>query len=157
MESWLHFTLDVRCSCPVVLTFLESSGLHRHIEMFAGVAASSMPTVHQFFTRQNFSLASRWLSLKSSLIGSKSGVVQMKASNHDFNIKNWGNNKLHSSQNRKGIKKRDLESDGCERNTVEASSMGNSQIHLTHDISITEESLVNASFAPEARITDHPR
>lgn len=122
--------------------------LYRQVEMFAGVAASSMPTVHQFFTRQNFSLASRWSSLKFSLAHSPSRSTQVKLPDYNPTSKDWVGSSTHTSKGREGTRRQDLESDGCERNAVKASRMGNSQIRLTQDISITQEQRDDASLRP---------
>lgn len=122
--------------------------LWSQVEMFAGVAASSMPTVHLFFTRQNFSLASRWSSLKSRLTRSPSSSAQVKLPDYNPSSKNWAGSSTHTSEGRKGTRRQDLESDGCERNAVKASRVGNSQIRLTQDISITHEQRDDASLRP---------
>lgn len=54
-----------KTSCPPTNS-VRKLMLHREIEMFAGVAASSMPTVNQFFTHQNSPLTSWRSSLKSA-------------------------------------------------------------------------------------------
>ena len=79
----------------------------------------------------------------------------MKFSNDKHNLKNWANSDLHNSQDRKEIRNRDLETDGCQRQLVGASRLENSQIHLTQDISITQEPLTDASFRPGLGVVDH--
>ena len=96
--------------------------------MFAGVAASSMPTVKQFFSRQNFSLSSCWSSLKT-------GRTRL-----------LGRSITRPLDNREGHKMKDLESDGCERKAVKASPEEDMQIPLTQDTSYTEEELDDAAF-----------
>ena len=104
--------------------------------MFAGVAASSMPTVKSFFSNQNFSLGSCGLSLKT-------GLTRL-----------LGRNVTRSLDNREGHKMKDLESDGRERRAANASPVEDiqiyltqdSQIHLTQESSYTQEELDDAAF-----------
>lgn len=114
--------------------------------MFAGIAASSMPTVHQFFTRQNFSLGSRWSSLKSSLLHSQSNAAQNKLSSHHPSFMELGGGSIQSSEGCKQSKRKDVEHDARGRKAKTASS---TQIHLTLDISVTEERQNDASPRPE--------
>jgi len=58
--------------------------LHRQVEMFAGVAASSMPTVHQFFNQQNISLIPRrfpFISALSNMLGLSKRIPDHNPSN----------------------------------------------------------------------------
>lgn len=120
--------------------------LHREMEMFAGVAASSMPTVHQFFVRRNFSLTSWGSSLKSRLTHLLDSSAREKISYNDPSFTGWGRSDTHTSGDSERFKMRDLESDGCKHTTTKAPRAENSQIHLTQDISITQEPLDDASF-----------
>lgn len=96
--------------------------------MFAGVAASSMPTVKLFFGRQNFSLSSCGSFLKA-------GLTRL-----------LGRSVTIPLDNREGHKMEDLESDGCERKAAKTSPVEDTQIHLTQDSSFTEEELDDAAF-----------
>ena len=96
--------------------------------MFAGVAASSMPTVRLFFSRQNFSLSSCGSFLKT-------GLTRLP-----------GRSIIRPLDNREGHKMKDLESDGCEPKAVKASPVEYTQIHLTQDSSVTQEELDDAAF-----------
>lgn len=102
--------------------------LGRQIEIFAGVAASSMPTVKQFFNRQNFSLKSWGLSIKSSLPYLRSSSARVP-----------GGSNTHAAQDHGGLRMKDLESDGYEHIGAKARRAGDSQIRLTQDISVTRE------------------
>ena len=102
--------------------------LHREIEMFAGVAASSMPTVKLFFSRQNFSLG----SCRSCL---KTGLTRL-----------LGRSITRPLDNREGHGMKDLESAGCERKAAQASLVEDMQIHLMQDSSYSQEELDEAAF-----------
>lgn len=103
--------------------------LYRQIEMFAGVAACSMPTVKLFFTRQDFSLGSWRSSLKSSVTHLVGSFARVKLP--DYNLMGWGGSNTHTFDNRRGSRMTDLESDGCERKAARTPPVGDSQIHLT--------------------------
>lgn len=142
----LRFSLVVRCSASPIISprSVRELMLHRQVEMFAGVAASSMPTVHQFFARHNFSLrAVKWSSLKSILIHSPFGSAKEKLRDSDQSLTEWSKNSKHPSKGRKGTKKNDLESESYERKT---SRLENSQIRLTRDVIVTREPLNESSF-----------
>ena len=103
--------------------------------MFAGVAASSMPTVHQFFTRQNFSLASKWASLKSSLKYQPNSSTQIKLSEHNPGATRWAESNTRTFEDGEGTRRQDLESNGYGPETVKSPRMGNPDIHLTRNMS----------------------
>ena len=111
--------------------------------MFAGVAASSMPTVHQFFNRQNFSLASLWSSLKSRLTHSHTNGTKTKLPNDLPGF-------LELSEGGKVVRTKDPMYDASGRKLHKASS---TQIHLTQEILITQEQHKDASFQFDG--TDH--
>lgn len=120
--------------------------------MFAGVAASSMPTVSQFFTRQSLSLT----SLKSTLTHLlSSSSARMKLPENSPSFTDWGGSNTHTSEDREGCRMKHLGPDGCARKAAKAPRVGESLIYLTHDISITQEQLDDASFRPV--VTDHHR
>ena len=96
--------------------------LHREIKMFAGVAASSMPTVRLFFSHQNYSLSSCGSSLKT-----------------DF-TRLLGRSATRLLNNREGHKMKDLESNDCERKAAKVSPAG-----ITDSFS-TQEELDDAAF-----------
>lgn len=108
--------------------------MHRQIEMFAGVTASSMPTVKQFFTRQDFSLMSWTSSVKSSLTHLLSSSAREKRDDDNPNSTNWGGSKKHPVEDHEAFR---MKSGSCERKTVKAHRTGDSQIYLTTDISVT--------------------
>ena len=120
----------------------------RQIEMFAGVAASSMPTVKQFFSRQKFSLASWKSALKSSLTHLISNSARVKIPDHNPSFRGWDAGNMHTSTNRAGFRMRDLESGGGERKATRVPGEGGSQILLTQDISSIQEQLNGASLEP---------
>ncbi|MCJ1379010.1 hypothetical protein MMC17_002109 [Xylographa soralifera] len=122
--------------------------LWAQIEMFAGVAASSMPTVNQFFTRQNFPLRSWRSSLKSSLTRLLSSFARVKSLNRNSSFTDWGRSNTHISKDPEGFRMKDLKSNGYEHKAAKAPRMGDSQIHLTEDIPITQEQLNDISFGP---------
>lgn len=97
--------------------------------MFAGVAACSMPTVHQFFTRQNFSLITWTSSLKASLTHLLSGYSREKLPDHNPSFTEWGGSNTHTSV---------VKAERFRMKSLEPGArVGDSQIHLTQDISIT--------------------
>ena len=116
--------------------------------MFAGVAASSMPTVNQFLTRQNLTLMSWTSSLKSSITHLLSSSKLVKLSDNDSNITAWGRGNTHNSETHGAFTMKDLKSNDDVRKAAKISRMEDSQIRLTHDISVTEHSLDEASFKP---------
>jgi len=152
MEGRLRFALGVRRPSsprpPPTISSVKELMVHRQIEMFAGVAASSMPTVNRFFTRQNFSLTSLKSSLKSSLTYLLSSSIREKLPDYNPSFTDWGGSNTHTSEDREGCRMQDLESDGCDRKAAKAPRVGDSQIHLTQDISVTQEQLDDASFRP---------
>lgn len=119
--------------------------------MFAGVAASSMPIVSQFFTRQNLSLT----SLKFSLTHLLSSSARMKLPDYSPSVTDWGGSNMHTSEDREGCRMKHLGPDGCERKAAKAPRVADSLIYLTHDISVTQEQLDDASFRPV--VTGHHR
>ena len=101
---------------------IRELSLHREIEMFAGVAASSMPTVRLFFSHQNYSLSSYGSSLKT-------GFMRL-----------LGRSVTRFLNNREGRKMKDLESNGRERKAAKVSPAGDT------DSSFTQEELDDAAF-----------
>ncbi|MCJ1400967.1 hypothetical protein MMC11_004178 [Xylographa trunciseda] len=133
--------------------------LWAQIEMFAGVAASSMPTVNQFFTSQNSLITSWRSSLKHSFTHLLTGSTREKLPDHNSNFTDWGEGSTRISKGSEGMRMKDLKSNGYERNAVEAPRMGSSQIRLTQDISVTQEQLDDTLFRPAAagRHFDYPQ
>lgn len=123
--------------------------LWAQIEMFAGVAASSMPTVHQFFASQNILLPSWTSSLKSSLTNILRSSAREKLPDHNPSVTEWGNSNSHTSDDHERFKMKSLNPDGSGRKLARPARAGDSQIRLTQDISITQDSLPNASFRPK--------
>lgn len=117
--------------------------------MFAGVAASSMPTVHQFFTHQNISLMSWTSSLKSSLRHLLSSSAQERLPDYNPSVTEWGGSNTHTSEDRERFRMKSLNQDGSERKAAKAPKAGDSQICLTQNISITQEKLRDASSRPK--------
>ncbi|PQE16342.1 hypothetical protein CJF32_00006214 [Rutstroemia sp. NJR-2017a WRK4] len=108
--------------------------LWAQIEMFAGVAASSMPTVHKFFSHRNFSLWSWQPSLKASLLRLASRSKGEKLpTDSDRPV---GGAIMHSSGNGECFMMKAVKRDGLEREMV-----GDSQIYLTRDVTVTQEQL----------------
>ena len=120
--------------------------LHRQIEMFAGVAASSMPAVNRFFTRRDFSIRSWRSSLKSSLRHLLSSPAREKLSDRNSSLTGWGRSNMHASEDGEGSRMKVLGLDGCDRKTVKAPRVGDSQIHLTPNLSVTQDRLDDSSF-----------
>ena len=115
--------------------------VHRQIEMFAGVTASSMPTVNQFFTRQRSLLASWTSSLKSSLSHLLSSSPREKLTGYSPSFTERAGSIADTSGDRQGLKLKDLEVDGCKRKAAKPPPVGDSQIHLTEEITIAHEQL----------------
>jgi hypothetical protein len=109
--------------------------LSRQIEMFAGVAASSMPTVHLFFSHRKFPLWSWHLSVISSLLRLTSRSNGEKIPGENDQPGSGGVN-MHSFGNGEGFMMETVKTDGREPGMV-----GDSQIYLTHDVTVTEEQL----------------
>ena len=120
--------------------------------MFAGVAASSMPTVHQFFVRKNISLFSLTSSLKSSFKQLRSGSGQEKLSDHDSRSRGREDSNLHGSGTCVVHGK-----DTADQVDFDRKNMGDSQIRLTQHITVTQEKRSHASFPTdvEANISPH--
>ncbi|CAD6566657.1 MAG: hypothetical protein ASARMPREDX12_008782 [Alectoria sarmentosa] len=119
--------------------------LWAQVEMFAGVIASSMPTVKQFFSRQIFSLT----SLNFSSIGHlRSRSARVKLSDDDPSFTGWGGSNTHTSEGREGFRMKGLESDGYKQKVEKAPRVRDSKIYLTRDISNARESLDNAPSRP---------
>ncbi|KAL9126710.1 MAG: hypothetical protein Q9175_007876, partial [Cornicularia normoerica] len=94
--------------------------LWAQIEMFAGVAASSMPTVKQFFCRQNLSLTSWRSSVKFRLSHLLSSSVRVKLTDENPSFTDWGGIDTHAPEDHEGLRMEDLESDGYERKAAKA-------------------------------------
>jgi len=107
--------------------------------MFAGVAASSMPTVKLFFYRQNFSFpsfGSAWKSSFSQLIkSSKREQIPEDDPGLTWGI---GKTRTHTTTAHGTYKMRDLESGGVAKKTNRGRDEG-SQIFLTQNVSVTRE------------------
>lgn len=116
--------------------------------MFAGVAASSMPTVHQFFHRRNISLLSLGVSLKTILTNllpiSSRGDLSDKSHHYSYR----GEGKLKISTDYKAFRMRDLESGDGERKTARKGRSTESERHITRDTSIAQEEMDEALFSP---------
>ena len=123
--------------------------MQRQIEMFAGVAASSMPTVHQFFASQNMLLTSWTSSLKSSLTHLLRNSAREKLPDHNPSVTEWGSSNLYNSEDHERLRMKSLHPDGSERKPAKPTRTGDSQIRLTQDISITEAHLPDASSQPK--------
>ena len=111
--------------------------MQRQIEMFAGVAASSMPTVHQFFTSQNTSLMSWTSSLRSSLTHFLRSSSREKLSDHYHGATEWEGSNMHTSEDRERFRMKSLNLDGSERKEAKTPWAEGSQIRLTENLSIT--------------------
>lgn len=112
--------------------------------MFAGVSASSMPAVKQFFRRQNFSPRSWKWALKSN---STSRSAREKITERSPRFMELGGD-THAAKASAESWAKDLESGGGERGWVKASRPEGSQILLTRDISVIQEQLSDASDIP---------
>ena len=147
MEYRLRAALGVRRPEPPT-HLIELLMLQRQIEMFAGVAASSMPTVNQFFTHQSFPLKSWRSSLRSSLTHLLSSSARVKLPGRNSSFTDWDQSNTHTSKYREGFKLEDLKSDGYEGKAAKDPRMGDSEIHLTEDRSTTHEQLNGTSLGP---------
>ena len=148
MGCRLRFALGV--SNPALsYGFVRELIIQRQIEMFAGVAASSMPTVRQFFAGQNISFLSWTSSLKSSLTHLLRSSAREKLPDHNPSVTEWGRNNLHTSEDHERFRMKSLNPDGSERKPAKPTRAGDSQIRLTQDISITQEHLPAASSRPK--------
>ncbi len=117
--------------------------------MFAGVAASSMPTVYQFFTRQNTLLMSWTSSLSSSLTHLLRSSAREKLPDHNPSVTEWGRSNTHTSEDRERFRMKSLNPGGSERKAAKAPRAGDSQIRLTQEISIIQERLRDVSSQPK--------
>ena len=147
MGCRLRFALDV--SNPALsYDFVRELIIQRQIEMFAGVAASSMPTVRQFFASQNISLPSWTSRMKSSLTYLLRSSAREKLPDHNPGVTEWGRNNLHTSDDHERFRMKNLNPDGSERKPAKPTRAGDSQIRLTQYISVTQDNLPTASFRP---------
>ena len=148
MECRLRFALGV--SRPALsYDFVGELIIHRQIEMFAGVAASSMPTVRQYFASQNFVLPSWTSSLRSSLTHLLRSSAREKLPDHNSSVTEWGRKNLHPSEDHEKFRMKSLNPDGSERKQAKPNRAGDSQIRLTHEISITQADVPAASSRPK--------
>ncbi|CAD6444964.1 62363eee-ebac-4559-95b9-02bf3d28c070 [Sclerotinia trifoliorum] len=121
--------------------------LWTNIETFAGVAASSMPTVHQFFSGWSFSLASWKASLKSSLIHLPGRNKREKLSgDHQPGFTAWPGDDVGNSGGHKGIRMNELDLTAYDRVEPENPRVADpeSQIRLTHFILSPESKCASA-------------
>lgn len=114
--------------------------LHRQIEMFAGVAACSMPTIAQFFSSKNISLTDWGVSLRSSLknLLNNSTPEKVPDNNASYKYRNidWGRSKAQASAGREGDRMA----------VAKGGRKEDSQIHLTQEVSVvTQEQLGDPS------------
>lgn len=112
--------------------------------MFTGVAVSSMPTVKQFFSRQDFVFMSWGSSLKSSLSHLLSSSTREKISDDNHSFTAWSGSKTQTSIDGGKFRMKDLESNGGQHKVGKYPRREESQIHLTHDISVTQDRLDDA-------------
>lgn len=129
--------------------FVRELIMQRQIEMFSGVAASSMPTVHQFFATQNILLTSWSSSLKSSLTHLLRSSAREKLPDHNPSATEWGRSNLHTSEYHERFRMKSLNTDSSEHKPAKPTRAGDSQIRLTQDISITQDDLRDASSRPK--------
>lgn len=118
--------------------------LWTQIETFAGVAASSMPTVHQFFSQWSFSLASWKSSLKSNLIHLPGRNKREKLSDdHQPGFTAWPGDDVGGSRGHKGARMNGLDLTAYDRLEPGNPRVADpeSQIHLSHFITVTREQL----------------
>ena len=109
MERQLRFALGVKCPELISSRSTRELMLHRQVKMFASVAASSMPTVHQFFVLYKVSSRAKWSSLKSILMKSRFSSTKVKIRDCDPS--------LNSTEYSRAARKPDLEANGHERET----------------------------------------
>ena len=112
--------------------------LLRMVEMFAGVAASSMPTVSQFFTLKAPMFASQAGALKSSLASLFSSSSQEK-SRAKSEVTGLSHSAIQASWESKRYSIGDIESAHPKAEDSRHSSLPHSQILLTKDVVISEE------------------
>ena len=118
--------------------------------MFTGVAVSSMPTVKQFFSRQDFSIIASGSSLKSSLSHLLSSPARGKFPNDGHSFTAWGTRNSEPFKHHEELRMRDLEPIYGQHKVGKVPREEVSQIHLTQDISVTRESLEEVSSKPAA-------
>jgi len=162
MEDRLRFAMDVRYPAPILV--VPELMMHRQIEMFAGVAASSMPAVNQFITRRNFSLMSFGSSIKSTfsnLLSSSNREMLPDYNNSNPGYSTWRGTKpqsshagathtTHTAVTRDRYEMRELKSEGGERKGAKILRR-DSQTHLTQEITIIREPLDDGSSIEEAK------
>ena len=124
--------------------------LARQIEMFAEVAASSMPTVFQFFHRQYLSLVSRRSILEIIFSRPLRVSARIELPELDPSFPNWDSDrKIHSSSHRELIKMKELKLDRGDRHGANPDQVPNllrrgySQTHLIHGIIVMANWLEN--------------
>ena len=90
--------------------------------MFAGVAASSMPTVRQFFASQDISLPSWTSPLKSSFTYLLRSSAREKIPDHNPSVTEWAGNNLHTSEDHDRLRMEKSEPGWFRARTEEADS-----------------------------------
>ncbi|KAI9656910.1 MAG: hypothetical protein M1821_003549 [Bathelium mastoideum] len=120
----------------------EDLGDSMQIEMFAGVTASSMPTVTQFFSRQNFSIASWASSLRSNitrLLSLSEQASGKRPAEDELIVRVWGRSNWQAYGDDKPLRMKNLISGGYKppmpTRTTQASD---SQVELTRTASATQ-------------------
>ena len=107
--------------------------------MFAGVAASSMPTVHMFLAGRKFSLVS-WRPLaKLSFRRLLNISTRENLPEHNANLANLRGRGTAGPENVCETQMTSLSSDDYERKEAKIPQSGDSQIYLTHGISVTRD------------------
>lgn len=129
-----------RLPCPISNSVVALT-LNRQIEMFAGVAASSMPTIHQFFVHRNFRPTSWRPTWRYGRTYIMNGSTKMKLSDYTPSFRSWGKNSMQASNNREHFRMNDLESNSCECKAAKPPSVADSRVRLTRDVSVIHEPL----------------
>ncbi|KAL9609613.1 MAG: hypothetical protein Q9167_005637 [Letrouitia subvulpina] len=114
--------------------------LWAQIEMFAGVAASSMPTVHQFLHRQNISVVAWISSWKSNLTRTRSSSAHGRLPDDNKFVLNQSRSvSRKTSEAYQDFRTKSVEMENRHGKASQDSWTGDSQIRLTHDISVSRE------------------
>ncbi|MCJ1462825.1 hypothetical protein MMC07_001428 [Pseudocyphellaria aurata] len=109
------------------------------IEMFAGVAVSSMPTLNQFLAHHDFSISSLRTGFRNSLAHLLRRPTREKISDENLVCGDLERGKRQALKHRKAFGMSDLESSDYMPSVVKIPQMENSQIQSTQDTSVAQE------------------
>ncbi|KAL9084582.1 MAG: hypothetical protein Q9165_008007 [Trypethelium subeluteriae] len=117
---------------------------NRLVEMFAGVTASSMPAVRQFFHHHDLSPMSWSRSLRSNLVHLRTGSMRStrkKVPDDNSSFKDLVKSNRRGSDITDGFRMRDLDRISDEHKGPTASQIADPYIRIQQDITVTTDQL----------------